>query len=277
MNVASLLGYHAARRVGSSSGLQDLSDEHDQAEEPQHTRDGPAHGSGAPLPLGLQAEMSPHLLEGRLDVPAVDVPGHDVLSCSGGVGAEQCQRWSAPGRVPHQHPAQRKGSGPVGMPQRRPGRDFDRCRTLAVPDALTRPPHRRCIGELLTELGLTRPFARFGAGRAGWPRRHWVVQLSIEHEPGDQSHPADPTGMAELHNSERAVADYHDLALRLPASHQTEQHTSAYSGVVRWRRPSLALVAGASVGYSGTGAPTAGGSTGPAPVPPSKASGCPHS
>src|SRR5206468_2054964 len=103
---------------------------------------------------------------------------------------------------------------PVGMPQRRAGRDFDRCGPLAVPGDLARLPRRRCVGEPLAELGLTRPFARFDAGRAGWPRWHWVVQLGIEHQPGDQSHPADPTGMTELHNGERAVADHHDLALR---------------------------------------------------------------
>src|SRR4051812_39736106 len=56
-----------------------MGEQGDEREQTQQRRGGPSYCQVRPLPLRLETEMPTHLLECRLQLPAHDEPGEDLL------------------------------------------------------------------------------------------------------------------------------------------------------------------------------------------------------
>ena len=104
----------------------------DDREQGEQALGGAGNRHVGPLPLGLDAEMGAHLLEGDLDAPAADEPRHDLGWVTGEVGAEQGLGLEAVLGIAHKHPADWHDRHPAVPPHRGVRRDLDRAHARPV-------------------------------------------------------------------------------------------------------------------------------------------------
>src|SRR5581483_12186245 len=126
-------------------------------------------GEVRPLPLGLDAEMSPDRAEDDVERPARDEPGDDLGWRHDRVGTEQGLRLERLGRIAEQHPAQRDGRLTGVIPEGGAGRGLHLSDPAAVPGDARRLPGSVRIEQASREGGLARTrdaWAPFGPGRA---------------------------------------------------------------------------------------------------------------
>src|SRR5829696_4417968 len=86
-----------------------VNQQRNEREKGQECRGGSSYRSLRPLPLRLESEMSPHLLEAHLQLPAHHEPGEDLLWIGLKGGTEESLGFERPLRIAHQDPAQGYG------------------------------------------------------------------------------------------------------------------------------------------------------------------------
>ena len=84
------LAYQADCRIGAAGRAElVVGEERHQGEETEQRRGGAGDRTIRPLPLGLDAQVRPHLVEGHFELPAEDEPGEDLQGIGLHVGTEQ--------------------------------------------------------------------------------------------------------------------------------------------------------------------------------------------
>ena len=133
-----------------------------------------------PLALGLDAQMSTHLMKGDFDRPAQDKPLHDLDSFRVLVGAKQGHWLILSFWIANEYPTDRdRGNGGL-IPQSRASGDLhlSRCSPIAgqrlfLPDGLG-------VDEALGELGLRLAFEGIATSFSCFTRRSRIVQAGIQ-------------------------------------------------------------------------------------------------
>jgi hypothetical protein len=73
-------------------GMQSMGHKHHQAKQPQQAGSGPSDDKHAPLPLRFQTEMGADFFKSDLNIPAANVPGHDLQHGNSRVSTEEGKR-----------------------------------------------------------------------------------------------------------------------------------------------------------------------------------------
>ena len=209
-------------------------------------REGEIAKRGHDLRGGTAAQARAILAKGHvtqpmaaLDLPAADVPGHDLGGGHVLVGTKESERAEALLRAAHQDPADGQGVQAGAVPEGGAGRQVHLLGPAAVPGHRRRCPHGRGVRDTRGAARLARPFLGLGAALARGLRQRRVVERGVGAQARTEGDgvPAGPAGLAQAHGGVATVTDKHDLPLRLPAPHQTDQHV----GAVHRRAMPLAL------------------------------------
>src|SRR3712207_5754246 len=95
----------------------------DQREQSQESRCGSPYRQIRPLPLGLEPEMPPCLLEGHFQLPAHNKPTDDLLRIGVEVGTQEGLGFEPSSWVSDKDPAKGYGEQASGIPDYRLGSD----------------------------------------------------------------------------------------------------------------------------------------------------------
>jgi hypothetical protein len=105
--------------IGRLSRHMVMRKQSDQREQSQQSRCGSPYRQIRPLPLGLEPEMPPCLLEGHFQLPAHHKPTDDLLWVSFKVGTQKSLGFELSLRVSEKDPAQGYGEQARGIPHGR--------------------------------------------------------------------------------------------------------------------------------------------------------------
>jgi len=227
---------------GQGVRVQALGHERDEAEEAQEAGRGAGDGAIGPLALRFEAEVGAHLLERHLNVPAADVPSHDLRGGHVLGGTEEGERADAALRAAHQDPAEGQGVQAGAVPEGRARGQLHLFVPAAVPGDGRRGPHGRGGGHAGGEAGLARPFLGLGAALARRLGQRRVIEGRVRAQARTAGHGPSlgPTGVPQAHGGVAAITDKDERSVWLPAPHQSDQHVGAVHGRVLPLPPLLA-------------------------------------
>jgi len=207
--------------------MQGLSHENHKAKQSQQAGSGPSDGKQTPLPLCFQAKMGADFFKSDLDVPAADIPGHDLEHGNGGVWTEEGKWGAFATGITQEDPADGQWVFSITMPSGT-ARDHIHPQLLSgVPGDFLTEPNSRSGFHALSQLRLAGTFFGLDSRLAFRLRWNGIVELCIQEQARDKADSQAAARTTQAGRGKTTIAYQHDLSLRKPASHEPDQELSS--------------------------------------------------